>query len=105
MAPEVVAYLSPHIDGSSAIEFVLANGGRGPAFRVQFHLSYDKADLEAHHVHLLNDDSSLDKIERHLSTIARQSVRFSAIVDTTQIEDRFIQRTKGNPDETGPSVK
>lgn len=185
MAPEIVAYLSPHVDGTGAIEFVLANVGRGPAFRVKFQLSYDKADFEAHHVHLLNDQSrtpisvlpqddkirslfgisyilygkindqdigplkpfeveieffdllgkkrrtkraidirqfaglsgilqksslgqvvqSLDKIESHLSTIARQSARFSAFVDTTQIQDSFIQQTKGNPERMEPSVK
>lgn len=54
-SPELVAYLSPHPDGNGAIEFILANVGRGPAFDVTFELSYDEADFQAHDVKVIND--------------------------------------------------
>jgi hypothetical protein len=175
-APDIVAYLAPHPDGTGAIEFVLANVGKGPAFHVSFQLSYDEADFEAHRVYLVNDKDrtpisvlpqddkikslfgisfelygkvddkdigqlkpfdvdiefvdeigrkkksrrtidirqfaglrgilqksstsqvvrSLEKIEDHLSKIARQSSRFSAFVDVTEIQDQYVKKTKGD---------
>ncbi|MER9602263.1 hypothetical protein [Mesorhizobium sp. M0239] len=55
IAPEIVAYLSPHSDGNGAINFVLANVGRGPAFDVRFELLYDEQDFKSHDVMLVND--------------------------------------------------
>ncbi|MBZ9920949.1 MULTISPECIES: hypothetical protein [unclassified Mesorhizobium] len=174
-APELVAYLSPHSDGSGAINFVLANVGKGPAFDVTFELLYDELDFKNHDVMLVNDKDrmpmsvipqderiyslfgisfqlygqmdgtdigplkpfqvcldyfdvlgkkssrkraidikqfagirgvlaksaerkiadSMEKIEHHLSTVARQSVKFSAFVDITEFDDRYVKKAKG----------
>lgn len=56
-APEIVAYLAPNADGSGAVEFVLANIGRGPAFNVKHAFAADDADFEAHRVMLVNDEN------------------------------------------------
>jgi hypothetical protein len=174
-APEVVSYLLPHPHGNGAIQFILANIGKGPAFEVKFDLVYDEDDFKAHNVMLENDkdrmpisvlpqneeikslfgisfelygqvgkeridplksfkvrieytDSfgrkkkrertldirqfaglrgaleksnarqiaqSLESIEQHMATVARQSRRFSAFVDVTEIGDQFVQVAKG----------
>src|ERR1044071_331602 len=57
LAPEVVSYLARHPDGSGAIEFVLANVGRGPAFDVSFKFVANDEDFDAHDVALVNDSS------------------------------------------------
>lgn len=54
-SPEVVAYLLPHPDGNGGIQFVLANVGRGPAFKVGFTLEYDEEDFVTHKALLTND--------------------------------------------------
>ena len=54
--PQVVAYLLPHPDGNGAVEFVLANVGKGPAFNVGFAFTCDESDFEAHNVQLRNDN-------------------------------------------------
>lgn len=175
--PQVVAYLEPHIDGTGAIEFVLSNVGKGPAFDVTFDLDCDEADFEAHKVYLTNDrertpmsvlpqDSkvrslfgvsfvlygkvgeksieplkpfkvcieykdifgrrrkterridirqfaglhgilaksneakaakSLENIERHIGTIARQTGNFSAFVDVSEVCDQYVKVTPGDP--------
>lgn len=41
---------------------------------------------------------SLEKAEKHLASIAKQSSRFSALVDVTKIGDAHLQKAKGNPD-------
>lgn len=175
-APEIVAYLSPHTDGNGAINFVLANVGRGPAFDVTFEFECDETDFKNHAVMLENDKDrvpmsvipqdekiyslfgisfqlygkiddtvinplkpfrvrlryhdalgkrhfndrvidikqfaglrgvlskstgrniadSLEKIEHHLSTVARQSKNFSAFVDITQLKDQYVRKVEGN---------
>lgn len=175
-APQVVAYLSAHRDGSGAVQFVLANIGKGPAFAVQFSLVCDEDDFATHEVLLRNDAErmamavlpqdeklaslfgigfvlfgkvgdkridplkpfsvnikyhdvlgrkfesqrvidikqfaglagitaksnerqvaqSLERIEQHLATIARQAGRFSAFVDTTQLSDQWVKKAKGS---------
>ena len=52
--PEVVAYLIPDPLHYRALNFVLANVGRGPACRVSFRLEANAKDLEDHHVALRN---------------------------------------------------
>ncbi|UJW86905.1 hypothetical protein [Devosia sp. SL43] len=174
-SPEVVAYLLPHPDGHGGVHFILANVGRGPAFKVAFEFLYDEEDFKAHDALLLNDaertaiavlpqdekikaligisfrlygqvdkadigplkpftvrityqdvfgsklkreniidirqfagllgvleksnerkvSQSLEDIEKHLAAIARQSARFSAFVDTTQMADTYVQKAKG----------
>ncbi|MDP2372203.1 hypothetical protein [Reyranella sp.] len=174
-APQVVAYLLAHPDGNGAVQFILANIGKGPAFAVKFSLICDEADFDAHDVLLRNDAErmpmavlpqdeilsslfgigfklfglvgdkriaplkpfsvsieyhdvlgrksksqrvidikqfaglagitaksnerqvaqSLEKIERHLATIARQSSRFNAFVDVTQLSDEWAKKAKG----------
>lgn len=42
---------------------------------------------------------ALEKVEKHLASIAKQSSRFSAFVDVTEIGDARLQKTKGNPDQ------
>lgn len=54
-SPDVVAYILPHPDGSGAVEFILANVGRGPAFDVTFEFACDDEDFLAHDVMLEND--------------------------------------------------
>lgn len=54
-SPEVVAYILPHPEGSGAVEFILANVGRGPAFDVVFQFNCDEDDFLAHKVLLEND--------------------------------------------------
>jgi hypothetical protein len=180
-APQVVAYLLPHPDGNGAVELVLANVGKGPAFNITFVLSCDEGDFDAHDVLLRNDADrmpltvlpqdeklkslfgigfklfglmdgqkiaplkpfnvsieyhdalgrktktertidikqfaglkgliaksnehkvaqSLEKIEQHLGTIARQSARFNAFVDVTQLSDQYVQKTKGDDSTLG----
>lgn len=56
-SPEVVAYLLPHPDGNGAIQFVLSNVGRGPAFDVAFTLKCDPEDFAAHKALLENDSA------------------------------------------------
>lgn len=41
---------------------------------------------------------SLEKVEKHLASIAKQSSRFSAFVDVTEIGDARLKKAKGNPD-------
>lgn len=41
---------------------------------------------------------ALERIEKHMASIARQSSRFSALVDVTRIGDTHVQKAKGNPD-------
>lgn len=53
--PEVVAYLTPHQDGTGGINFVLANIGQGPARNVRFELEYDEEDFSSHGVKLLKN--------------------------------------------------
>lgn len=53
--PEVVAYLTPHQDGTGGINFVLANIGQGAARNVKFNLEYDKADFSSHGVFLVDN--------------------------------------------------
>lgn len=176
-APEIVSYLLPHRDGNGAVQFVLANVGRGPAFNVSFELLNDEADFAAHDVMLINDpermpisvlpqdetmsallgisyhlygkvdekdigplkpfkvrmmfsdifgrkhksertldirqfaglrgvleksndrkiSEALEKIERHMAQVARQSSRFSAFVDTTEFKDECVRKAKGAP--------
>lgn len=57
--PEVVAYLFPHSDGNGAVNFVLANVGRGPAFEVNFEFTYDEDDFHAHRALLFNDSDRM----------------------------------------------
>lgn len=54
-SPDVVAYILPHPEGSGAVEFILANVGRGPAFDVVFQFDCDEDDFSAHNVLLEND--------------------------------------------------
>lgn len=42
---------------------------------------------------------ALEKIEKHIAFLAKQSSRFSAFVDVTEIGDVRLQKTKGNPDQ------
>lgn len=42
-------------DGSGAVEFILANVGRGPAFDVKFIFECDEIDFKSHNVYLRND--------------------------------------------------
>lgn len=175
IAPQVVAYLRAHPDGNGAVQFVLANMGKGPAFAVKFVLACDEADFDAHEVLLRNDTErmpmsvlpqeeklaslfgigfklfgsvgekripplkpfsvsieycdvlgrkfeshrvidikqfaglagitaksnerlaaqSLENIEKHMATIARQTGRFSAFVDVTQFSDQWVKKAKG----------
>lgn len=53
--PEVVAYLTPHQDGTGGINFVLENIGRGAARNVKFNLEYDEDDFSSHGVFLVNN--------------------------------------------------
>ena len=39
---------------------------------------------------------ALEHIEKHIGTIARQSTRFTAFVDTTKISDSYVQKAKGD---------
>jgi len=177
-SPEVVAYIKPHTDGSGAIEFVMANVGKGPAFGIEYNFICDESDFEYHRVMIRNDSdrmpisvlpqdeamkslfgisfelygdvgsknigplkpfkvlisyadisgrrfkreraidirqfeglrgvlaksnerriaSAIEKIEKHLSVISQQSQqsqRFSAFVDTTELRDKFIKKTRG----------
>ena len=48
--PEVVAYLATDSQRSHAINFVLANVGRGPAKNIEFTLEGDMDDFAAHQV-------------------------------------------------------
>lgn len=175
LSPELVAYLSPSPDGTGAINLVIANVGRGPAFQVSLKLTYDEDDFRFHNamvdndpermpqtvipqderfqmlfgisfelyggkgegdaeplkpfcVHLVYKDllgrthkrsreidirqfaglrgllaksnsrkvaDSLEQIERHLGSLARQSSRFTALVDVTKLDDRYVQKEKG----------
>jgi hypothetical protein len=54
-SPDVVAYILPHEEGSGAVEFILANVGRGAAFDVVFQFECDEDDFSAHNVLLEND--------------------------------------------------
>jgi hypothetical protein len=54
-SPDIVAYLLPHPEGTGAVEFILANVGRGPAFDVAFRFDCDKDDFAEHNVLLEND--------------------------------------------------
>lgn len=174
-SPEVVAYLKPHTDGSGAIEFVMANVGKGPAFGIEYSLVCDESDFESHRVMIRNEPgrmpisvlpqdevmkslfgisfelfgdvgredigplqpfkvaisykdiagrrfqrerafdvkqfeglrgvlaksnerriaSATEKIEKHLSVISQQSQRFAAFVDTTELRDKFVKKTRG----------
>lgn len=54
--PEVVAHLRPHPHGNGAIQFVLENIGKGPAYNVSFQLDYDNEDFINHNVLIDNDE-------------------------------------------------
>jgi len=54
--PKVIAYLSPSSTGSGAINFVLANVGRGLARDIKFHFEYEEDDFRDHDVKIYNDD-------------------------------------------------
>ena len=41
---------------------------------------------------------SLEKIEKQMASIAKQSSRFTAFVDITEIGDNYVQKAKGDPD-------
>lgn len=44
---------------------------------------------------------ALEGIEKHLATIARQSGRFNAFVDTTKLSDQYVQKAKGDRGASG----
>ncbi len=49
------------------------------------------------HSNAIRIANSLASIDKHLATISRQSERFSAFVDTTEMKDRVKQMRKGDP--------
>jgi len=53
--PKVVAYLAPHSDGNGAVELVLSNVGRGPAFQLSFSFKCDPNDFKDHNVMVYNE--------------------------------------------------